>query len=506
MATRAWCSWCAIIWRCALTPGSHLCARAQLTRAVGAWEPREERVPLHAWLHPWLEALGRQLEDLYPTIRFKLAAALQAWHPSDASALALLSPWHTVRAIPREAERAHPVILCSARGTFSAGYSTPGAHVLGCAPDGQEQSCRRWCCVAAILVLQKACLHRSGYASNMRFPCHPARHVHQQGLAQVFEAKEWAALIGRSILPKLAYTLDAEFAVNPVAQELQPWHWVSIFCCLHSSLRANGFLSPRCAPQSQRQPLYGCLYEIPRQPQAREQHCCSWMSRVAALPSKGFMAAALRYFHAHLQHSWKRGSHAAVLNCYKLSWNTMHHTRGTARRAGDVVGGRAATAAAGVAAGGPLLPQVARCAAALARARARLRRGHRLVPRLEGAPLAQTLTLTYMLSFSVLSLSKGPSPAQGLLTGWQYSSIEVEHVKVIMGPIFQCRPRRRRARTAGGAPEVAAVVCQPLGSQHCCCRQNRLDSVFKTHRPACRACCRRRRRTTSACARTSTAR
>ena len=42
----------------------------------------------------------------------------------------------------------------------------------------------------------------------------------------MFEAKEWAALIGRSILPKLAYTMDAEFAVNPVAQELQPWHWV----------------------------------------------------------------------------------------------------------------------------------------------------------------------------------------------------------------------------------------------------------------------------------------
>ena len=62
-----------------------------------AWEPREERIPLHAWLHPWLELLGRQLEDLYPTIRFKLASALQSWHPSDGSALALLSPWHTVR-------------------------------------------------------------------------------------------------------------------------------------------------------------------------------------------------------------------------------------------------------------------------------------------------------------------------------------------------------------------------------------------------------------------------
>jgi hypothetical protein len=42
----------------------------------------------------------------------------------------------------------------------------------------------------------------------------------------VFEGKEWAALIGRSILPKLAYTLAAEFAVNPVAQDLTAWQWV----------------------------------------------------------------------------------------------------------------------------------------------------------------------------------------------------------------------------------------------------------------------------------------
>ena len=68
----------------------------KITRAVQAWEPREERISLHTWLHPWLELLGRQLEDLYPSIRFKLATALQSWHPSDSSALALLSPWHTV--------------------------------------------------------------------------------------------------------------------------------------------------------------------------------------------------------------------------------------------------------------------------------------------------------------------------------------------------------------------------------------------------------------------------
>ena len=45
------------------------------------------------------------------------------------------------------------------------------------------------------------------------------------GLAQVFERKEWAALMGKSILPKLAYCLDSEFAVNPVDQQLEAWEW-----------------------------------------------------------------------------------------------------------------------------------------------------------------------------------------------------------------------------------------------------------------------------------------
>ncbi|KAK9812190.1 hypothetical protein WJX73_003418 [Symbiochloris irregularis] len=68
----------------------------KLRRAVEAWEPRLETVPLHAWLHPWLPMLGPPLADLYPTIRFKLATALQQWHPSDGSAKELLSPWHSV--------------------------------------------------------------------------------------------------------------------------------------------------------------------------------------------------------------------------------------------------------------------------------------------------------------------------------------------------------------------------------------------------------------------------
>ncbi len=87
-----------------------------------AWEPRSETVPLHAWLHPWLPLLGAQLEDLYPGIRFRLAAALQQWHPSDASALALLSPWHTARPRRRPRGRAGPP--CG-RGAACAGAAAP---------------------------------------------------------------------------------------------------------------------------------------------------------------------------------------------------------------------------------------------------------------------------------------------------------------------------------------------------------------------------------------------
>ncbi len=65
----------------------------KLTAAVGTWEPRQEAVPIHAWLHPWLPHLGTALESVYPSIRHKLSLALSAWHPSDGSAALLLAPW-----------------------------------------------------------------------------------------------------------------------------------------------------------------------------------------------------------------------------------------------------------------------------------------------------------------------------------------------------------------------------------------------------------------------------
>eukprot|EP00850_Spirogloea_muscicola_P020859 SM000229S07495 [mRNA] locus=s229:59568:63127:+ [translate_table: standard] len=68
----------------------------KLGAAVDAWDPRLETIPIHAWLHPWLPYLGARLEPLYAPIRYKLGAALAAWHPSDDSARVLLAPWRGV--------------------------------------------------------------------------------------------------------------------------------------------------------------------------------------------------------------------------------------------------------------------------------------------------------------------------------------------------------------------------------------------------------------------------
>ncbi|KAK3280272.1 hypothetical protein CYMTET_11885 [Cymbomonas tetramitiformis] len=68
----------------------------KLQMAVDGWDPRQEQIPIHSWLHPWLPYLAQRLEPLYAPIRYRLATCLQQWHPGDGSALALLGPWQQV--------------------------------------------------------------------------------------------------------------------------------------------------------------------------------------------------------------------------------------------------------------------------------------------------------------------------------------------------------------------------------------------------------------------------
>ncbi|KAF9433128.1 hypothetical protein BGZ76_009840 [Entomortierella beljakovae] len=69
----------------------------KLHREVEKWTPRDSLM-LHTWIHPWLPALGQPIlnQELFGSIRRKLARGLEAWNVLDPSGLYVLGPWHGV--------------------------------------------------------------------------------------------------------------------------------------------------------------------------------------------------------------------------------------------------------------------------------------------------------------------------------------------------------------------------------------------------------------------------
>lgn len=51
----------------------------KLRALVEVWEPRNEVIAVHVWLHPWLPYLGDHMRDVYPTIIFRMSTALQVY-------------------------------------------------------------------------------------------------------------------------------------------------------------------------------------------------------------------------------------------------------------------------------------------------------------------------------------------------------------------------------------------------------------------------------------------
>ncbi|KAI9317771.1 GC-rich sequence DNA-binding factor-like protein-domain-containing protein [Dichotomocladium elegans] len=69
----------------------------KISRAVSDWDPRNDPEMIHTWIHPWLPVLEYwRLGELFTTIRHKISVILRAWHPSDESALHIITPWKDI--------------------------------------------------------------------------------------------------------------------------------------------------------------------------------------------------------------------------------------------------------------------------------------------------------------------------------------------------------------------------------------------------------------------------
>ena len=59
-------------WGTSLTPSPFVQVVPKLLVAVNSWDPKVDPIPVHEWLHPWLPFIPDQLEQLYPTLRYKI--------------------------------------------------------------------------------------------------------------------------------------------------------------------------------------------------------------------------------------------------------------------------------------------------------------------------------------------------------------------------------------------------------------------------------------------------
>uniref|UniRef100_A0A0N5AM51 G-patch domain-containing protein n=1 Tax=Syphacia muris TaxID=451379 RepID=A0A0N5AM51_9BILA len=65
----------------------------RISTQVDEWNPMVDHIPIHTWLHPWLDIMGDRLQPVFSPIRQKLAKALSKWIPTDYSAISILRPW-----------------------------------------------------------------------------------------------------------------------------------------------------------------------------------------------------------------------------------------------------------------------------------------------------------------------------------------------------------------------------------------------------------------------------
>ena len=65
----------------------------------------------------------------------------------------------------------------------------------------------------------------------------------------MFGAKEWDALVQRSILPKLAWALRDALAIDPRGQDLGAWHWVAAWAPVLAPAQLAGLLEQHFFPK-----------------------------------------------------------------------------------------------------------------------------------------------------------------------------------------------------------------------------------------------------------------